>query len=58
MYFLWGGLCLLYSVSFADTCLLKGDPGGLVMAIVAVLFAILCARSWRKRKQKKEVQKR
>lgn len=58
MYILWGGLSLLYAVSFVDTCLLKGDTGGLVMAIVAVLFAILCARSWRKHKQKKEAQKR
>ena len=54
MYFLWGGLCLLYTVSFIDTCFLQGDPGGIVMGLAAAAFAFLCLGSFKKRKQKRE----
>ena len=54
MHILWGGLCLLYTVSFIDTCLLQGDVGGVVMGVMAAAFAVLCVRSFRKRKQKRE----
>jgi len=57
MFILWGGLSLLYIVSFVDTYFLQKDAGGLVMAMVALLFAALSFRSYRKRKQKKAAQK-
>lgn len=53
MYILWAGLTLLYGYSFLDTYFVQGDSGGIVMGLMALLFAALGMRSYRKRWAKK-----
>lgn len=53
MYILWVGLTLLYGYSFLDTYFVQGDSGGIVMGLMALLFAGLGVRSYRKRRAKK-----
>lgn len=60
MYFLWGGLTVLYGISCIDTLLLQGDPGGVVMGLIALLLGYLTVRSWKKsrlRRQEKLLRK-
>lgn len=53
MYILWAGLTLLYGYSFVNTYFVQGDPGGLVMGILTLIFALLGVRSYGKRRAKK-----
>ena len=52
MFIIWGGLTVLYGISFVNTYFIEGDAGGAVMGLLALLFFFLTWRSYQKRKQK------